>query len=82
MVNFTAVYDANILYSASLRDLFVELALTNLFAARWTEEIHSEWMRNVLKNRPERLFRDQYAKAKAFNRFTRLSAFLSSMKCS
>ncbi|MFB2978884.1 PIN domain-containing protein [Microseira sp. BLCC-F43] len=53
MVNFTAVYDANILYSASLRDLFVELALTNLFAARWTEEIHSEWMRNVLKNRPE-----------------------------
>ncbi len=29
------------------------LTLTNLFKARWTEEIHSEWMRNVLLNRPD-----------------------------
>ena len=29
------------------------LALTDLFKARWTKEIHSEWIRNVLKNRPD-----------------------------
>jgi len=29
------------------------LALTDLFKAKWTEEIHAEWMRSVLKNRPD-----------------------------
>ena len=29
------------------------LALTDLFKARWTDEIHDEWMRNVLENRPD-----------------------------
>lgn len=29
------------------------LALTDLFKARWTDEIHDEWMRNVLLNRPD-----------------------------
>jgi hypothetical protein len=31
----------------------MRLAVTDLFKARWTEEIHSEWMRNVLKQRPD-----------------------------
>ena len=53
MANFTVVYDANVLYSAPLRDFLVELALTKLIEARWTEEIHSEWIRNVLKNRSD-----------------------------
>ena len=53
MANLTVVYDANVLYSASLRDLFVELATTDIVEARWTEEIHEEWMRNVLINRPD-----------------------------
>ncbi|MBD2179948.1 PIN domain-containing protein [Planktothrix sp. FACHB-1355] len=53
MTNFTVLYDANVLYSAPLRDLLVELALTDLFGVRWTEEIHSEWVRNVLQNRSE-----------------------------
>jgi predicted nucleic acid-binding protein len=48
--NFTAVYDACVLYPAPLRDLLMELALTDLFRARWSEEIHKEWMRSVLKN--------------------------------
>lgn len=43
----------SVLYSAPLRDLLIQLALTNLFRARWTDEIHDEWMRNVLKNRPD-----------------------------
>jgi predicted nucleic acid-binding protein len=31
----------------------MQLALTDLFRARWSEEIHHEWMRNVLINRPD-----------------------------
>jgi predicted nucleic acid-binding protein len=53
MATITAVYDANVLYSAPLRDFLMELAMTNIFYARWTEKIHQEWMRNVLRNRPE-----------------------------
>ncbi len=53
MTNLTALYDANVLYPAPLRDLLIYLALTNLFRARWTNYIHDEWMRNVQKNRPE-----------------------------
>lgn len=51
--NFTALYDACILYPAPLRDLLMQLAMTDLFRARWTDEIHEEWIRNVLKNRPD-----------------------------
>jgi hypothetical protein len=49
----TAIYDANILYPAPLRDLFIRLAQAGLVRARWTEAIHDEWMRNVIKDRPE-----------------------------
>lgn len=48
----TAVYDANILYPAPMRDLFIRLAQAGLVRARWTEAIHEEWMRNVLKDNP------------------------------
>jgi predicted nucleic acid-binding protein len=47
------LYDASVLYPAPLRDLLMRLALTDLFRARWTVDIHDEWMRNVLKNRPD-----------------------------
>ncbi len=48
----TAVYDANILYPAPLRDLFIRLAQAGLVRARWTETIHDEWLRNVLRDHP------------------------------
>ena len=48
-----ALYDACVLYPAALRDLRVRLALTDLFQARWTDEIHNEWTRNILVNRPD-----------------------------
>jgi predicted nucleic acid-binding protein len=48
-----AVYDANILYPAPLRDLFVRIAQSGLVQAKWTETIHEEWIRNVLKNRQD-----------------------------
>jgi predicted nucleic acid-binding protein len=47
------VYDSSVLYPAPLRDLLMHLALTNLFKARWTTTIHDEWMRSVLKKRPD-----------------------------
>ncbi len=49
----TAIIDACVLYSAPLRDLIVRLAQASLIQARWTDEIHDEWMRNVLKNNPK-----------------------------
>ena len=46
-----ALYDACVLYPAPLRDLLMQLALTGLFKAKWTDRIHDEWIRNVLSNR-------------------------------
>jgi hypothetical protein len=51
MVNFTAIYDACVLYPAPLRDFLLRLAMTELFRARWTDHIHDEWIRGVLGNR-------------------------------
>lgn len=31
----------------------MQLALTDLFRARWSDLIHNEWIRNVLKERPD-----------------------------
>lgn len=57
----TAVYDANVLYPAPLRDLFVRLAQAGLVRAKWTDTIHDEWTRNVVADNarvtPERLAR-------------------------
>lgn len=50
---FTVVYDACVLYPAPLRDLLIHLALTGAYRARWSEQIHEEWTRNVLLNRPD-----------------------------
>ena len=50
---FTALFEACVLYPAPLRDLLMWLALTDLFRARWTDEIHDEWIRNVLADRPD-----------------------------
>lgn len=53
MAHFTALYDACVLYPAPLRDLLMRLAMTDRFRAKWTNEIHEEWKRNVLENRPD-----------------------------
>jgi predicted nucleic acid-binding protein len=53
VANFVAVYDACVLYPAPLRDLLLWLALTDLYRAKWSTDIHEEWIRNVLKERPE-----------------------------
>lgn len=51
MASFVAVFDACVLYPASVRDLLLRLALTDLFRGRWTDRIHEEWIGGVLKRR-------------------------------
>ncbi|MGH9765023.1 MAG: PIN domain-containing protein [Blastocatellia bacterium] len=53
MEDLIVVYDSCVLYPAPLRDLLMNLARTGLFQAKWTEEIHREWMRGLLRNRPD-----------------------------
>jgi len=52
-MRFVVVYDACVLYPAPLRDLLLRLAMTGLFAARWTERIHDEWIYNLVLRQPE-----------------------------
>ena len=53
MTSFSVLYDACVLYPAPLRDLLMHLALTDLYRAKWTNDIHDEWIRNFLANRPD-----------------------------
>jgi len=46
------VLDACTLYPAPLRDLLMETAAMGLFRVKWTDEIHDEWIRNLLADRP------------------------------
>ncbi len=50
---FTALYDANVLHPAGLRDLLIRLGQTGLFRARWTEEVLDEMVRSILRRRPD-----------------------------
>ena len=50
---FTALFDANVLYPAPLRDFLLQLAVEKLFRARWTNAIHDEWIRAAKKTRPD-----------------------------
>lgn len=50
---FTVVYDACVLYPAPLRDFLMWLGLSGRFRARWSDQIHNEWKRNLLANRPD-----------------------------
>lgn len=48
-----AVLDACVLYKAALRDLFMHLTVEFVFQPKWTAEIHSEWIDNVVRQRPD-----------------------------
>ena len=54
MSNYTALLDANVLYPAPMRDLFMQLAVTDLFKARWSADIHREWIEALLQQEPQR----------------------------
>lgn len=54
MSNYTASLDANVLYPAPVRDLFLQIAVTDLYKAKWTAGIHREWIESLLMNEPHR----------------------------
>ena len=58
MLTPKVLYDACVLYPAPLRDLLMHLAMTGLFRAYWTNDIHAEWIHSVLKKHPH-LTREQ-----------------------
>jgi predicted nucleic acid-binding protein len=47
-----AVYDACVLYPFHLRNVLIQCAFDGLVEARWTDEIHDEWIRNLAANTP------------------------------
>ena len=47
----TVFVDANILYSFTLRNIFMQLAVAKFYKARWTHEVHQEWINALLENR-------------------------------
>jgi hypothetical protein len=46
MAIYTIILDASVMYPAPLRSYLLYLAQTGLFRARWTAQIHDEWIRN------------------------------------
>jgi predicted nucleic acid-binding protein len=50
---FIAVYDANVLYPSTLRDVLIRVAQAGLVQAKWTDRILDETFRNLKANRPD-----------------------------
>ena len=50
---FIVVYDSNVLYPNTLRDLLIRLAQSGIVQAKWTDRILDEVFANIGKNRPD-----------------------------
>jgi hypothetical protein len=50
---FTAFFDANVFYGARLRSLILYAAGTKVFRARWSNQVHEEWIENLVRHRPD-----------------------------
>jgi len=50
---YTAVLDACVLYSSAIVDSLMSIAVTGIYAAKWTEKIEEEWINSLEKNRPD-----------------------------
>lgn len=51
-MSFVVIYDANVLYPSTLRDLLIRIAQAGLVQARWTDQILDEVLNNIRENRP------------------------------
>jgi hypothetical protein len=49
----TAVYDANVLYPSTLRDVLIRLGRKGLVQPKWTDRILDETFESLAKNRPD-----------------------------
>lgn len=52
-MSFVVLYDANVLYPSTLRDLLIRIAAAGLVQAKWTERILDEVFDNLRENRPD-----------------------------
>lgn len=52
-MSLVVVYDANVLYGNTLRDLLIRLTQTGRIQAKWTNTILDELQRNLAANRPD-----------------------------
>jgi predicted nucleic acid-binding protein len=50
---FIVLYDANVLYPNTLRDLHIRIARSGLVQAKWTDQILDEAMRARTRNHPD-----------------------------
>jgi predicted nucleic acid-binding protein len=48
-----AVFDACVFYPGSLRDLLLHLAHLGAVHARWSDDIHEEWICSMLRDHPD-----------------------------
>jgi hypothetical protein len=53
VASFIVFFDANVLYPAELRNFLMHLALIGIFRAKWSADVHEEWIRNLLATRPD-----------------------------
>ena len=53
MSRYTELLDANVLYPAPMRDILMQLGVTDLFKARCTDDIHREWIEALLRQEPK-----------------------------
>lgn len=53
MGSFTAFLDASVLYPAPLRDLLLELAVSDLYRAKWSNAVQDEWINALLRTRTD-----------------------------
>lgn len=47
------VYDANVLYPSTLRDVLIRVGIARLVQPKWTAQILDEVFRNLRANRPD-----------------------------
>jgi predicted nucleic acid-binding protein len=52
-VSFVVLYDANVLYPSTLRDLLIRVAQAGLVQAKWSEQILDEVFKNLRTDRPD-----------------------------
>jgi hypothetical protein len=48
-----ALYDANVLYPSTLRDVLIRIGLAQLVRPKWSDQILDETFRNLQVNRPD-----------------------------
>lgn len=52
-MSFVVLYDANVLYPSTLRDLLIRVGQAGLVQAKWTDQILDEVFGNLATNRPD-----------------------------